>query len=109
MKLQTRLKDLSATLGQIHSLISRLRNFTSSIGQGDAPRLELAAEIHGRLKDAEDELELLRVEVDALEADAGEGRRRGGDPDREAERERVISLAGRLGFDLKRFVITSNL
>lgn len=101
--LQTRLKELSAVLGQIHPLIDRLRSFTASIGQGDEARLELGAEVHARLKDAEEEMELLRDEVDALEP-ATEGRRKAIDSEKEAERERVVSLAGRLDGDLKRLV-----
>jgi hypothetical protein len=96
------LKDVSGALDQINLHINRLRNFTASIGQGDEARLELGAEIHSRLKDVEDEMELLRVEVDALET-TGSSKRRGGEPsEREAERDRVISLAERLGNDLKR-------
>lgn len=101
--LQTRLKELSAALAQIHPLIDRLRRFTASIGQGDEARLELGAEVHTRLKDAEEEMELLRDEVDALES-ANEGRRKAINSEKEAERERVVSLAGRLDGDLKRFV-----
>lgn len=103
--LQTRLKNLSASLNDIQPLIDRLRNFTHAIGQGDEARLELGSEIHSRLKEAEEEMELLRVEVDMLES-AGTARRRGsGDPDdRDAERKRVVSLAEKLAADLKRCV-----
>jgi hypothetical protein len=96
------LKDVSGALDQINLLINRLRNFTVSIGQGDEARLELGAEIHNRLKDVEDEMELLRVEVDALET-TGNSKRRGGESsEREAEKDRAISLAEKLGNDLKR-------
>lgn len=101
--LHTRLKELSAALGQIHPLVNRLRNFTTSIGQGDEARLELGAEIHALLKDAEGQIELLKVEVEALESGA-ENRRKGMDNDKEAERERVVVLAGRLAEDLRRWV-----
>lgn len=103
--LQTRLKNLSASLNEIQPLIDRLRNFTHAIGQGDEARLELGSEIHSRLKEAEEEMELLRVEVDMLES-AGTARRRGGgEPDdRDAERKRVVSLAEKLTGDLKRCV-----
>ncbi|RJE24605.1 hypothetical protein PHISCL_03029 [Aspergillus sclerotialis] len=99
--LQSRLKELSGALGQIHPLIDRLRNFTASIGQGDEARLELGAEIHSRLKEAEEDMELLRDEVEALESGT-ENRRKTIDDEKEAEKERVISLAGRLEGDLKR-------
>ncbi|OOQ81733.1 syntaxin [Penicillium brasilianum] len=101
--LQARLKELSTTLGQIQPLVDRLRNFTASIGQGDEARLELGAEIHSQLKDAEGELELLRGDIDALD-NGSEGRRKssanGGE--KEAEKERVVAMAGRLADDLKR-------
>lgn len=102
--LQTRLKELSATLVQIQPLVDRLRNFTASIGQGDEARLELGAEIHSQLKDAESELELLRGDIEALDT-GSEGRRKstvnGGE--KEAEKERAGAMAGRLADDLKRY------
>ncbi|KAJ5692574.1 hypothetical protein N7462_001997 [Penicillium macrosclerotiorum] len=101
--LHARLKELSTTLGQIHPLVDRLRNFTASLGQGDEARVELGSEIHSRLKDAEDELELLRGEADALAAGSDSRRKssvNGGD--KEAEKERVIAMTGRLAEDLRR-------
>ncbi|CAI7677783.1 unnamed protein product [Penicillium pancosmium] len=102
--LQARLKELSTTLGQIQPLLDRLRNFTESIGQGNEARLELGAEIRAQLKDAEDEFELLREEVNALKTDSG-GRKRSAtstNGEKETEKERVIAMAGRLEDDLKR-------
>ncbi|ODM14258.1 hypothetical protein SI65_10313 [Aspergillus cristatus] len=99
--LHSRLKDLSASLGQIHPLVNRLRNFTTVVGQGDEARLELGTEIHTLLKEAEDQMELLRVEIEALESSM-ENRRKGVDSEKEAEKERVVVLAGRLTEDLKR-------
>ena len=99
--LQARLKELSTSLAQIHPLVSRLRNFTTAVGQGDEARLELGAEIHSLLKEAEIQLEVLRVDVEALET-APEGRRKGVDNEKELERERVVALAGRLAEDLKK-------
>ncbi|KAJ6157714.1 hypothetical protein N7470_005306 [Penicillium chermesinum] len=64
--LQARLKELSTNLGKIQPLINQLRNFSPSIDKGDEVRLELGSEIHAGLKDAEEELELLRIDVDAL-------------------------------------------
>lgn len=98
--LHTRLKELSAALGQIHPLIDRLRTFTTAIGQGDDARLELGTEIHALLKDAEGRMELLKVEVEVLESKS-EGRRKGVDSEKEEERGRVLALAGRLEDDLK--------
>lgn len=103
--LQARLKELSASLGQIHPLVERLHNFTVSIGQGDEARVELGSEIHDRLKDAEEELELLRVEVEALDPGLDSRRKPSvATGDKEAERERVVGMAGRLAEDLKRWV-----
>ncbi|KAL4818147.1 hypothetical protein BDW67DRAFT_190182 [Aspergillus spinulosporus] len=99
--LQARLKELSTSLAQVHPLVSRLHNFTTAVGQGDDARLELGAEIHSRLKDAEDELELLKDDVEDLEATT-DSRRRGVGLEKETEKERVIALARRLTNDLKR-------
>ncbi|PKY08016.1 Sec20-domain-containing protein [Aspergillus campestris IBT 28561] len=99
--LQSRLKQLSTALAHIHPLVSRLRNFTTAVGQGDEARLELGAEIHAHLKETEEQLELLRVEVEALETGT-DTRRKGQDTEKELERERVVALAGRLADDLKK-------
>ncbi|KAJ5114955.1 Sec20 [Penicillium alfredii] len=101
--LQGRLKELSATLGQIQPLVSRLRGFTTSIGQGDEARVELGAEIHARLKETEEELELLRVEVEGLETGSDTRKKASAaHGEKEVERERVVAMAGRLADDLKR-------
>ena len=100
--LQGRLKELSAALDQVHLLVDRLRNFTPAIGQGDDARLELGAEIHDRLKDLEDEMELLRVETDALETLVESRRKSSISSEKEAERERVVALAHRLAAELKK-------
>jgi hypothetical protein len=55
------------------------------------------------LKEAEEQMELLKVEVEALETGT-EHRRKGQNSEKEAERERVVALAGRLAEDLKRYV-----
>jgi hypothetical protein len=105
--LQGRLKELSASLGQLRPLLERLRNFTASIGQGDEARLELGSEIHSQLKDAEEELELLRVDIEAL--DSGSDSRRkssAANGEKEAERERISAMAGRLADDLKKYFIS---
>ncbi|KAH1487398.1 hypothetical protein LV164_002744 [Aspergillus fumigatus] len=99
--LQARLKELSIALAQIHPLIDRLRNFTVAIGQGDEARLELGQEIHGSLKEAEEQMEILKVEVDALET-GNESGRKGVDNAKELEKERIVSLAGRLAEEMKR-------
>lgn len=53
------------------------------------------------LKDAEEQMELLRVEVEALESGM-ENKRKGLGSQKEEERERVVVLAGRLVEDLRR-------
>ncbi|KAJ5781011.1 hypothetical protein N7457_006171 [Penicillium paradoxum] len=101
--LQGRLKELSTSLGQIQPLVDRLHDFTASIGQGDEARLELGSEIHSRLKEAEHELELLRVEVEALDTSSDSRRKSSAaHGEKEAERERVVHMAGRMADDLKR-------
>ncbi|CAG7993477.1 unnamed protein product [Penicillium salamii] len=101
--LQGRLRELSAAQGDIQPLVTRLHDFTTSIGQGDEARLELGAEIHSRLKDAEQELELLRVEVEALDIGTDTKKRQSAaHGEKEAERERIVAMAGRLAEDLKR-------
>ena len=105
--LQARLKELSVSLGKIQPLVDRLRNFTASVGQGDEARVELGAEIHAGLKDAEEELELLRVEVETLETGSDARRKTSvASGEKEAERERVVAMAGRLAQDLKRCVVS---
>ncbi|KAL3463090.1 hypothetical protein BJX64DRAFT_276777 [Aspergillus heterothallicus] len=99
--LQSRLKELSSALSQIHPLVSRLHNFTTAVGQGDEARTELGAEIYSRLKEAEDELELVKVDVDALEI-TSDSRRKGQDSEKETEKERIIAYARRLDEDLRR-------
>src|SRR5947207_1569389 len=60
--LPARLTSLSSTHKQTISLIHRLENLPTVLGQGDDARLELSAEIHLRLKEMEEQMELLRIE-----------------------------------------------
>lgn len=100
--LQARLKDTASSLSEAKPLIDRLRNFTHAVGQGDEARLELGAEIHSRLKNVEDEMEILNVEVEGLE-EPGQGKRKANENvEKDAEKKRVIGLAERLTADLKR-------
>ncbi|PGH23877.1 hypothetical protein AJ80_02126 [Polytolypa hystricis UAMH7299] len=109
--LESRLSSLSATHKQTTPLIHRLQNFSSTPGAGDDARVELGAEIHLRLKEMEEEMELLRVEIEQLEATsfAAGGRKRGengggggggGDSDA-AERDRMVAVMGTLEEDLR--------
>ncbi|EED12315.1 protein transport membrane glycoprotein Sec20, putative [Talaromyces stipitatus ATCC 10500] len=103
--LQARLKETSNALYETKPLIDRLRNFTQAIGQGDEARLELGAEIHSRLKNVEEEMEILNVEVEGLEVTTGaQSKRKTGDNngEKDAERKMVIGIAERLMSDLKR-------
>lgn len=103
--LQGRLKELSATLGQTKPLIDQLRNYTPS-EKGDEARVQLGAEIHAGLKEAEDELELLRIEVEALGTSSDNRRKKSvASGEKEAEKERVVIMAGRLADDLKKWVL----
>lgn len=107
--LQNQLKALSTNIIEINPLINRLRNVHEEV-HGET-RLELAAEINALLKEAEDEAELVRGDVEALEelTAAEHSRRRskigGVSEEKERESERVVALAGRLEDDLNRFVV----
>jgi hypothetical protein len=103
--LQTRLKEVSASLNEIKPLINRLRNFTHAVGQGDEARLELGAEIHSRLKIVEEESELLNVEVEVLEGAGSSKRKTSDNSEKEAEKKRVIGLVAKLAADLKKCVL----
>ncbi|EER44619.1 conserved hypothetical protein [Histoplasma capsulatum H143] len=96
--LQTRINSLSTTHKQTTPLIQRLQNLPVAPGSGDDARLELGAEIHLRLKEMEEQMELLRVELEQLETTRNRKRESGA---REAERERVVVVIGKLEEDLK--------
>jgi protein transport protein SEC20 len=112
--LSSRLHALSDTYKQTVGLIQRLQKLPANPGavSPDAdPLVELAGEIHQRLKEQEDALEILRQEADdgaAAENGPVGGRWVGGgsvmrrrDNDREQERERNAATIARLGEDLK--------
>lgn len=105
--LTTRLAALTESNKSAGQLIQRLAKLDFQPGsqpldgeEGDV-RLELSAEIHETLKGIEDELELLRQEVeDVLQQGAGAfGKRR--DSAREGERSRLAVLLARLTEDLR--------
>lgn len=101
--LQAQLKELSISLSKIQPLIDQLRSFTPNADKGDEVRVELGSEIHSGLKDAEEELELLRIDVESL-GPISDGKRKISiaTGEKENEKERVIALAGRLADDLKK-------
>lgn len=96
--LQHRITSLSSTHRQTLPLIERLQKWAAAPGQGDEARVELGAEIHLRLKEMEDEMELLRVEREQLEAG---GSRKREDQNKETERERAVIMIKKLESDVK--------
>ncbi|KAI1920656.1 Protein transport protein sec20 [Ophidiomyces ophidiicola] len=98
LPLQRRLAPLSTTHRQTIPLIRRLQNWCATPGQGDEARVELGAEIHLRLKEMEDEMELLRVDIEPLEADCGRKRE---NEEKEMERERILTMTRKLESDMK--------
>lgn len=108
--LSARLTALSDTHRQHLHLITRLSKLpvqpgSSSLNpdQGDA-RVELSAEIHQSLKEQEEELELLRQEVEDLTSTASWAGSRRRDSQKERERAGLAAQVARLGEDLKLFV-----
>ena len=104
--LTTRLTALSESNKAIGQLIQRLAKLDFQPGsqplspeEGDV-RLELSAEIHESLKGIEEDLELLRQEVeDVVGGGNSIGRRR--DSKTESERSRLAVLSARLTEDLR--------
>jgi hypothetical protein len=115
--LSSRLQALLDTYKHTLDLIQRLQKLATNPGSGspDAdPRIELASEIHQRLREQEDALEILRQEADDGVAESGPvgGRWVGGgsvmrrrESEREQERERAAATMARLGEDLKAYVL----
>lgn len=109
--LATRLAALTESNKTARQLIQRLAKLDFQPGSqpldgddGDV-RLELSAEIHETLKGIEEELELLRQDVeDVLQQGSGPvGKRR--NSNRESERSRLAVLLARLTEDLKSYVM----
>jgi protein transport protein SEC20 len=108
--LTTRLAALTESNKSAGQLIQRLAKLDFQPGsqpldgeEGDV-RLELSAEIHETLKGIEDELELLRQEVEDVLQQGTQGtgtlgKRR--DSNRESERSRLAVLLARLTEDLR--------
>ena len=105
--LTTRLNTLSEQNKAVGHLIQRLAKLDFQPGSqplnssedGDV-RLELSAEIHETLKAIEEELELLRQEVEDVTHQVGAvGRRR--DSTKEGEKSRLAVLLARLTEDLR--------
>lgn len=103
--LTTRLTALAESNKAVGQLIQRLAKLDFQPGsqpldptEGEV-RLELGAEIHETLKGIEEELELLRQEVEDITQGGIAGRRR--DSSKESERSRLAVLLARLTEDLK--------
>jgi hypothetical protein len=104
--LTTRLTALSEANKGVGHLVQRLAKLDFQPGsqphstdEGDV-RLELSAEIHESLKGIEEDLELLRQEVEDVVGGANGGIRRK-DSKSESERSRLAVLLARLAEDLK--------
>lgn len=104
--LTTRLTGLSDQNKQTVQLIHRLAKLHFQPGstpldgeEGDV-RIELSSEIHDSLKLQEEELELLRQEVEELTTSSALGSRKK-DNEKEREKSRLTIQLARLGEDLK--------
>jgi protein transport protein SEC20 len=104
--LTTRLTTLSESNKAIGQLIQRLAKLdfqpgsqSLSTDEGDV-RLELSAEIHESLKGIEEDLELVRQEVEDV-VGSGNSTPRRKDSKTESERSRLAVLLARLTEDLK--------
>ncbi|KAI9879690.1 MAG: hypothetical protein M1830_007636 [Pleopsidium flavum] len=105
--LSVRLTSLFDAHRQTLHLIARLSKLpiqpgSSSLNPGDGDaRVELSAEIHQNLKEQEEELELLRQEVEDLTSTSSWGGNRRRDSQKERERTDLAAQVARLGEDLK--------
>jgi protein transport protein SEC20 len=110
--LTARLQALSDTYRTTLTLIQRLQKLPSAPGTftdsgSHDPRLELSAEIHQSLREQEDELESLRLEVDdaisptsaGYGGGVGGGRKRR-DSEQIQERDRAAAMVAKLAEDL---------
>ncbi|KAK5062569.1 hypothetical protein LTR84_004642 [Exophiala bonariae] len=97
-----RLQAIEQNYKQISALVQELKTFSVTDETTDERRLELATDIHERLKEWEDTLEILKQEV---EDDSITAKRRplasSPRPDRETEHEHNADLLARLQEDLK--------
>lgn len=118
--LTLRFQALSDTYKQTLDLIQRLQKLpgdATSVSPEADPRVELASEIHQRLQELEDALEIVRQDADdgLVEIGAVGGRWVGGgsvmrprDNEREQERDRNAAMIARLGEDLKGYHLVAS-
>ena len=88
------------------SISSSTRSLATGV-EADQVKQELISDIHDSLKQQEEDLELLRQEIEevfesGLGSGGGAGRAR--NSERERERARVAAQAARLGEDLRQYV-----
>ena len=104
-ELGSRLKTLSEVHRETSQLIARLSKLPIQPGSTSSnpdARVELSSEIHQRLKEEDEELELLKQEAEDITSGSSWGsaaRRRDSEKDR--ERIGLVSQVERLGEDLK--------
>ncbi len=113
--LSARLTSLYDVHRQTLHLITRLSKLpiqpgSSSLDPEEADaRIELSAEIHQNLKDQEEELELLRQEVEDLTNPTSWTGSRRRDSDKDREYTSLVAQVARLGEDLKLYAILYHL
>ena len=104
-QLSQQLSQLSDSLKATNNLIARLSKLTFQPGSepldgAGSVRVELAQDIHESLKQLDEDLELLKQEVDDLSSNSsGYSRRR--DTEQDRERARLNAQVVRLGEDLR--------
>ena len=102
VSLTTRLTSLKEARNTTHTLIARLSKLPRQPGSDNSEvRVELSAEIHQLLKEQEEELELLRQDLDDFSV--------GRDKEKEAEKARLEVGVQRLGEDLRLCIPSSPL
>jgi len=99
--LSQRLQALSDAFKETLAVIQELKTFSAADGNNDERRLELATDIHERLKAHEDTLEILGQEVHNDNIPIKRRNIPSPRPDRENEHERNADLLVRLQEDLK--------
>ena len=98
-----RLKKLEDEVNETNDLINELHNSTTSAGRDDLG-------IHARLKAAEQELEILRVTIDATDASTFTRTRVSAfGTEKGANNERLATMAGKLANDLKKYVLAPHM
>lgn len=110
--LSARLQALQDTYKSTLTLIQRLQKLPSTPGtftsSDSDPRLELSSEIHQSLKEQENDLEVLRQEVEDATTNytggyIGSGSVRRRNSEQVAERQRAAAMVAKLGEDLKMY------